>query len=199
MHEADIVKALRASETGLTVSQLVGAVGASSSQVRLNLGRLAAAGMVTSAPVRSSRPGRPSSRYQIADTTDVWTQVAPALVGVVVELDDDSLTALIDAGREFGRQGAKGVSPETLIAEVARLGFAPQVCSNQADEAAGVTRVRMDNCPLRDCIEATAKRPLCVFHHAALDGASAASGCALTELHVADPLLHRCEFAITRD
>jgi predicted ArsR family transcriptional regulator len=171
---AAIVDVLASNSEGLTVSELVGLLGASDSQVRRTLSALMAAGAVTTLKDGPAGPGRPTLRFRLAQSTGGWPEVVQMLIAVL-EL------------------------PDGVIEGMARLGFGPRDISTRADERDHARRVSFQSCPFRDAVAAPGGHTVCVLHHGLIEGMTAALGGHLDLFEIRDPITAGCEMRVRRD
>ena len=195
---AAIVDVLASNTEGLTVSELVGLLGASDSQVRRTLSALMAAGAVTTLKDGPAGPGRPTLRFRLAQSTGGWPEVVQMLIAVL-ELPERHGRTVREAGRAHGAAMALGEFPDGVIEGMARLGFGPRDISTRADERDHARRVSFQSCPFRDAVAAPGGHTVCVLHHGLIEGMTAALGGHLDLFEIRDPITAGCEMRVRRD
>lgn len=187
-----IFDALASSADGLTVSELVGLLGASDSQVRRRLSALVAAGAVTTLKDDPAGPGRPTLRFRLSPTTSGWPELVRILVAVVAG-DSEHEQALLDLARERGANMATGEFPHGVVDTMAQLGFAPRDRSSRQDAKEDAYRLSFQSCPFRDAVTAEGGRTVCTLHRGLIEGMTAALGGELDHFEVRDPIVAGCE------
>jgi predicted ArsR family transcriptional regulator len=194
-----IVGALADNVEGLTVSELVGLLGASDSQVRRTLSALMAAGAVTTLKDDPAGPGRPTLRFRLAQSTGGWPEVVQMLIGMLERIDAVDERTVREAGRAHGAAMALGEFPDGVIEGMARLGFGPRDISTRADERDHARRISFQSCPFRDAVAAPGGHTVCILHHGLIEGMSAALGGHLDLFEIRDPITAGCEMIVRRD
>jgi predicted ArsR family transcriptional regulator len=187
-----IFDALASNAEGLTVSELVGLLGASDSQVRRKLSALVAAGAVTTLKDDPAGPGRPTLRFRLAPTTSGWPELVRILVGVVGTSQDHE-AAMLTLARQRGADMASGAFPHGVVDTMARLGFAPRDRSSRQDGRDDAYRVSFQSCPFRDAVTSEGGRAVCTLHRGLLEGMSEALGGTLEQFEPRDPIVAGCE------
>jgi predicted ArsR family transcriptional regulator len=193
-----IIDALANSSRGLTVSQLVGLLGASDSQVRRLLSGLAAAGAVSTLKDDPTGPGRPTLRFRLAPPSGGWPELVQMLVVLVTriaEIDSDDIAVV---GRERGAALARGEFPDGVVEVQARLGFAPRDVSTRQDERDQARRLNLQSCPYRDAVLSEGGRAICALHKGLAEGMSTALGGHVDVFEVRDPITAGCEIRLRR-
>lgn len=146
---ARLLRALAGLRRPASTQELASAVGRHPNTVRVQLGRLAAAGLLESRTVRQAR-GRPRQQWAIAagarPAPQAYAQLAEWLAraiergGRLAELEED--------GRAIGRELAPDrAGPDGMRDALAALGFAPR-----AEPLPGGVRYVLGNCPYRDAV-----------------------------------------------
>jgi predicted ArsR family transcriptional regulator len=146
-----IFDALASNADGLTVSELVGLLGASDSQVRRKLSALVAAGAVTTLKDDPAGPGRPTLRFRLAPTTSAWPDLVRILVAIVGG-NRDHEQVLLGLARSRGADMVSGEFPHGVVDTMARLGFAPRDRSTRQDVKDDAYRLSFETCPYRDAV-----------------------------------------------
>lgn len=187
-----IFDALASNADGLTVSELVGLLGASDSQVRRKLSALVAAGAVTTLKDDPAGPGRPTLRFRLAPTTSAWPELVRILVAVVGNSEEHEL-ALIELARERGATIGDGEFPDRVIEAMAGLGFSPRDRSSRQDAKDDAYRLSFQSCPFRDAVGAEGGRAVCAMHRGMLEGMADAIGADVDEFIPRDPIVAGCE------
>lgn len=145
-----LLATLRQASEPMDIRQLADAVGLHPNTAREHLEQLAAAGMVTTEPVRGGGRGRPSLRYRLAsDAVDEDAAPYRALAGVLAaELArrPDARNRARSAGEQWGRRLAGGVRSDAgAVAGLVQLlddaGFAPEA------PAGSDAAIRLHSCP----------------------------------------------------
>jgi len=192
VEQEGIFDALASNADGLTVSELVGLLGASDSQVRRRLSALVAAGAVTTLKDDPAGPGRPTLRFRLSPTTSGWPELVRILVAVVAT-DTAHQSAMLALARRRGAEMASGEFPHGVVDTMARLGFAPRDRSSRHDAREGVYRLSFQSCPFRDAVTAEDGRTVCTLHRGLVEGMSAALGGQLDDFDPRDPIVAGCE------
>jgi predicted ArsR family transcriptional regulator len=187
-----IFDALASNADGLTVSELVGLLGASDSQVRRKLSALVAAGAVTTLKDDPAGPGRPTLRFRLSPTTSGWPELVRILVAVVGTSAKHE-AALLAHARQRGAEMASGEFPHGVVETMARLGFAPRDRSSRLDARENAHRVSFQSCPFRDAVTAEGGRAVCSLHRGLIEGMSEALGGRLDHFDARDPIVAGCE------
>jgi len=187
-----IFDALASNADGLTVSELVGLLGASDSQVRRKLSALVAAGAVTTLKDDPAGPGRPTLRFRLSPTTSGWPELVRILVAVV-GTGTDREAAMLAVARQRGAQMASGEFPHGVVDTMARLGFAPRDRSSRQDAREAAHRVSFQTCPFRDAVAAEGGRAVCSLHRGLVEGMSEALGGRVDYFDARDPIVAGCE------
>ena len=187
-----IFDALASNADGLTVSELVGLLGASDSQVRRKLSALVAAGAVTTLKDDPAGPGRPTLRFRLAPTTSGWPELVRILVAVV-GTDTEHERLMLAIARARGAAMASGGFPHGVVDTMARLGFAPRDRSSRQDAREDAYRVSFQSCPFRDAVTSEGGRAVCTLHRGLLEGISEALGGRLDSFDARDPIVAGCE------
>lgn len=187
-----IFDALASSADGLTVSELVGLLGASDSQVRRRLSALVAAGAVTTLKDDPAGPGRPTLRFRLSPTTSGWPELVRILVTVVAG-NGDQEQAMLALARERGADLATGEFPSGIVETMGQLGFAPRDRSTRQDARDDAHRLSFQSCPFRDAVIADAGHVVCTLHRGLLEGMSSALGGVLDHFDPRDPIIAGCE------
>jgi predicted ArsR family transcriptional regulator len=190
-----IFDALASNADGLTVSQLVGLLGASDSQVRRKLSALVAAGAVTTLKDDPAGPGRPTLRFRLAPTTSAWPELVRLLVAVVGNNQEHEL-ALMDLARDRGAEIGEGQFPDRIIEAMAGLGFSPRDRSTRQDAKDDAYRFSFQSCPFRDAVTADGGRAVCAMHRGMLEGMASAVGADVDEFVPRDPIVAGCEVRV---
>jgi predicted ArsR family transcriptional regulator len=186
-----VVDVLARHPAGLTITEMVGMVGESDTQIRRALAQLAAAGAVAARKDPPQGRGRPTMRFRLVPTTDTWARFALTLVEVIArqQIPAEDIAA-----------AARNQAPELMVATAAddafgvmgQLGFAPRDVTSPTDQKAGRTRLEFVNCPLRDGVLAEGGAALCAAHRGLIEGMCAATGQHLEEFEVMDPIRVGC-------
>jgi predicted ArsR family transcriptional regulator len=149
---ARLVRALAGLRRPATTQELAAIVRRHPNTVRVQLARLAAAGLIESRTVAQAR-GRPRHHWAIASEARPAGH-APQAYGQLAEwlaraLARTGRTADVEeAGREIGREIAPaGAGPDAMSDALAALGFAPR-----AESLPGGVRYVLGNCPYRDAV-----------------------------------------------
>ena len=190
-----IFDALASNADGLTVSQLVGLLGASDSQVRRKLSELVAAGAVTTLKDDPAGPGRPTLRFRLAPTTSAWPELVRMLVAVVGNSQEHELV-LMELARERGAEIGDGQFPDRVIEAMAALGFSPRDRSTRQDAKDDAYRLSFQSCPFRDAVNADGGRAVCAMHRGMLEGMASAVGAEVDEFVPRDPIAAGCEVRV---
>jgi predicted ArsR family transcriptional regulator len=187
-----IFDALASNADGLTVSELVGLLGASDSQVRRKLSALVAAGAVTTLKDDPAGPGRPTLRFRLAPMTSGWPELVRILVAVVGRNEEQEV-ALMELARERGQAIGEGDFPDSIIDAMARLGFSPRDRSSRQDAKDDAYRLSFQSCPFRDAVTSEGGRAVCAMHHGLIEGMALATGGEVDEFVPLDPIVAGCE------
>lgn len=187
-----IFDALASNADGLTVSELVGLLGASDSQVRRELSTLVAAGAVTTLKDDPAGPGRPTLRFRLAPTTSAWPDLVRILVAMVGGSRDHE-QALLGLARDRGANMVSGEFPHGVIDIMARLGFAPRDRSTRQDVKDDAYRLSFETCPYRDAVTADGGHNVCTVHRGLVEGMSEALGGVVDQFDPRDPIAAGCE------
>ena len=192
-----VVDVLARNPNGLTITEMVGMVGESDTQIRRALAQLAAAGAVASRKDPPVGRGRPTMRFRLVPTTNAWARVALALLDVVATqgIDEGVIRA---AAQTQGAALLAATSANDVFGAMGALGFAPRDVSAPADLRAGRTRLEFLNCPLRDGVLAKGGHAICAAHHGLAEGMCAASGAEVAEFVVRDPVRVGCRVTTAR-
>jgi len=191
-----IFEALGNSPAGLTVSELVGVVGASDSQIRRNLSALVAAGSVTTAKQRRATPGRPSLTFRLSQSGSGWPDIVRMLIGALHGVDSFDQSILLSAGRKHGAAIAAGEFPEGIVDAMAAFGFAPRDVSSARDERERARRVSFQTCPFRDAVASDGGHAVCALHQGLGEGLSAALGGHVDLFEVREPISAGCQIRL---
>lgn len=192
VEQEGIFDALASNADGLTVSELVGLIGASDSQVRRRLSALVAAGAVTTLKDDPAGPGRPTLRFRLSPTTSGWPELVRILVAAVGGSADRE-AAMLALARARGAEMASGEFPHGIIDAMARLGFAPRDRSSRHDAREDAYRVSFQSCPFRDAVTADGGRAVCMLHRGLVEGMTEALGGRLDQFDARDPIVAGCE------
>ncbi len=190
-----IFDALASNADGLTVSQLVGLLGASDSQVRRKLSTLVAAGAVTTLKDEPAGPGRPTLRFRLAPTTSAWPELVRILVAVVGDSREHEIE-LVELARERGVQIGAGEFPDRVFEAMAGFGFSPRDRSSRQDAKHDAYRFSFQTCPFRDAVSAGGGRAVCAMHRGMLEGMASAVGAEVDEFVAYDPIVAGCEVCL---
>jgi predicted ArsR family transcriptional regulator len=188
-----VVDALANNSDGLTVSQLVGLLGASDSQVRRTLSALVAVGAVMTLKDDPTGPGRPTLRFRLAQSTSGWPEIVQMLIALVERSDAVGQSTILEVARERGAAMAAGEFPDVVIEVMARLGFGPRDISSRQDERDHAQRLSFQSCPFRDAVASTGGHTVCLLHQGLIEGMSAALGGHLDLFESRDPITAGCE------
>jgi predicted ArsR family transcriptional regulator len=149
---ARLLRALAELRRPATTQELAAVVRRHPNTVRVQLARLAAAGLIESRTVAQAR-GRPRHQWAIAAEARPAGH-APQAYGQLAEwlaraLARTGRTADVEeGGREIGREIAPaGAGPDAMSDALAALGFAPR-----AESLPGGVRYVLGNCPYRDAV-----------------------------------------------
>ncbi len=140
-----------------TTQELAELVGRHHNTVRVQLQRLAAAGLIERRVVAQKRRGRPRDEWAVSPEAepggrppDAHGQLSGWLARAIAAGGD--LDSIEDTGREIGRELAAGANgrpvTDSLRDALAALGFAPRAEVAGAD----VVRFVLRNCPYRDAV-----------------------------------------------
>jgi len=187
-----IFDALASNADGLTVSELVGLLGASDSQVRRKLSALVAAGAVTTLKDDPAGPGRPTLRFRLAATTSGWPELVRILLAVVAG-DEANEQAMLSLARQRGADMAVGEFPHGVVEAMARLGFAPRDRSTRQDAKDDAYRLSFQACPFRDAVTAEGGHAVCTMHRGLTEGMTEALGGEVDLFDPRDPVVTGCE------
>jgi len=188
-----ILRALSASETGLTVAELVGLVGTSDSQVRRGLLGLVAAGTVATFKDVPEGPGRPSLRFRVAPRDASWPGLVRALLTAIWDEESAPIAARERVAKACGVTMATGQPRDALFDLMAGLGFAPRDETTPADVRELCIRVRFQACPFSNVTAREAADTVCLMHRGLLDGTVAQLGGSVDSFDMYDPCLAGCE------
>jgi len=191
-----ILDALTRHEEGLSVSQLVGVLGASDSQIRRGLSVLVAAGAVATVKDDPSGPGRPTLRFRLAGRASGWPELVEMLLALLGRVESVNELMTLEVGREHGAAMAAGAPPDAIDAEMARLGFAPRDISSSRDRRDDAQRLRFDTCPFRDAVSSDGGHAVCLLHQGLLEGLSAKLGGYVDQFEVRDPTVAGCQVRV---
>ncbi len=184
-----------------TTQQLAARVGRHPNTVRVQLGRLAAAGLVERRVLRQPR-GRPRDEWTVAPGAapggrppEAYGQLSRWLARAMKSRGD--LPAIEATGREIGAElvadGDGRPLPESLHDALAALGFAPSAEQRRH----GRLRFVLRNCPYR---EAVPQNPpaICTLHRGITRGMLDRLGpqATLTGFVARDPYLAGCEIEL---
>ncbi len=186
-----VVDVLARHPDGLTITEMVGMVGESDTQIRRALAQLAAAGAVASRKDPPVGRGRPTMRFRLVPTTNTWARFALVLLDVVATQNIDEATVRSAAQRQ-GAALLAATSARDVFGAMGELGFAPRDVSAPADLRAGRARIEFLTCPLRDGVLSQGGHALCAAHQGLAEGMCAASGAEVTEFVVRDPVRVGC-------
>jgi predicted ArsR family transcriptional regulator len=193
MTERDgIFDALAGNAEGLSVSELVGLLGASDSQVRRKLSALVAAGAVTTLKDDPAGPGRPTLRFRLAPMTSGWPELVRILVAVVGTNHEHELQ-LMELARERGASIGDGEFPNGIIDAMASLGFSPRDRSSRQDAKDDAYRLSFQSCPFRDAVTVEGGRAVCAMHRGLIEGMASVTGGEVDEFVPRDPIVAGCE------
>jgi predicted ArsR family transcriptional regulator len=190
-HPDGVVDVLARHPNGLTITEMVGMVGESDTQIRRALAQLAAAGAVASRKDPPVGRGRPTMRFRLVPTTNTWARVALVLLDVIATEGIDEAT-IRTAAQTQGAALLAATSAKDLFGAMGELGFAPRDVSAPADLRAGRTRLEFLNCPLRDGVLAQGGHAICAAHHGLAEGMCSVSGSEVAEFVVRDPVRVGC-------
>jgi len=187
-----IFDALASNADGLTVSELVGLLGASDSHVRRKLSALVAAGAVTTLKDDPAGPGRPTLRFRLAVTTSGWPDLVRILVAIVGG-DDAHERTMLDLARDRGGDMVSGEFPHGVVDAMARLGFSPRDRSTREDVKDDAYRLSFQTCPFRDAVTAPGGEAVCTMHRGLVEGMTKALGGVVDQFDAREPIAAGCE------
>lgn len=195
-HQTALLVALSENDHGLTVDELSVALGISTDEIRAILTRLVESGIVRSHPGMAPAHGRADYRYiLVEDPISLYGVLAEVLLSSVAALDEQ-FARTSTAGQTIGAARVHGRFPRSVIDQTARMGFAPRDQTTQADFVDAVTRIRMENCPVRSSVTGTNGHLVCRIHEEIVRGACTTGGGRLLEFAPAPPEARACEFTI---
>jgi predicted ArsR family transcriptional regulator len=146
-----------------STQEMASLVGRHPNTVRVQLARLAAAGLLESRTVSQAR-GRPRQEWAVAplarpagERPQAYGQLAEWLARAIGRTG--RMADIEDGGREIGREIAPdGTGPDAMRDALSALGFAPR-----AEPLAGGIRYVLGNCPYRDAV-AQNQSAICDLH-----------------------------------
>lgn len=193
-----VVDVLARHPAGLTITEMVGMVGESDTQIRRALAQLAAAGAVAARKDPPQGRGRPTMRFRLVPTTDTWARFALALIEVVArqQIPAEDVAA---AARAQAPELMAATAADDAFGVMAQLGFAPRDVTSPTDQKAGRTRLEFVNCPLRDGVLAAGGSTLCAAHRGLIEGMCGATGQRLEAFEVIDPIRVGCRATLRAD
>jgi len=177
VHRARIVDELERAADGLDVAELAQRLHLHPNTVRWHLGVLDRAGVVSSHPQPTGKPGRPRVLHSLreeagAQARESYRMLAAILAKTLSELPDGSDRAA-QAGYAWGRtlagrpthagRPAEADSTRSIVALLAREGFRPQEDARQ---------IKMHRCPFGELSE-TSDGIACAVHRGLIAGALA--------------------------
>lgn len=190
---AEILRALAASDSGLTVTELVGVIGASDTKIRRGLTGLVAAGTVASSKDAPLGPGRPSLRFRPASRAGDWPVLVRNLL--VAVWDEPGIPAELRAqmAAACGARISEDKSVQELMDAMAGLGFEPsdETTPDEANECR--LRVRFHACPFANTSADQAADTVCLMHEGLLKGMLTEIGGALESMDFQTPAHPGCE------
>ena len=193
-----VIDVLARHPDGLTITEMVGMVQESDTQIRRALAQLAAAGAVSAKKDPPQGRGRPTMRFRLVPTTDTWARFALTLLEVVARqgIADD---VIADVARDQGVEVIGATGAEDVFGAMAHLGFAPRDVTSPADQKAGRVRLEFLNCPLRDGVLSPGGSALCAAHHGLAEGMCERTGQRLDAFDVVDPIRVGCRAVLVDD
>jgi predicted ArsR family transcriptional regulator len=160
---ARLLRALAELRRPASTQELASLVGRHPNTVRVQLARLAAAGLLESRTVPQAR-GRPRHEWAVApdarpagERPQAYEQLAEWLARAIGRTG--RMADIEDGGREIGREIAPdGAGPDAMRDALAALGFAPRT-----EPLAEGVRYVLGNCPYRHAV-AQNQRAVCGLH-----------------------------------
>jgi predicted ArsR family transcriptional regulator len=175
---AEILRLVRAAQSGLTAADVVEQIGLHPSTVRAHLEQLVDAGLVMKARASDGGPGRPAWRYRAAAPEPAPGPYRALARALVDHLASGGARAAVQAGQAWGRQMAQeaaqdGGPVETTIEALRGLGFDPRL--QPGAPASGETEIHLHTCPFLDLV---GEQPdtMCALHAGMIRGVVQASG-----------------------
>jgi predicted ArsR family transcriptional regulator len=189
---ARLREALATTRGGLSVRELAAVTHLHENAVRRTLAALVEQGEVRSEQQRSGARGRPLLRYRLVGAADEpFKAVLPMLLDLL-DAPEFPAGAAYASGFAHGSAAAgAGSTREAIVSSLVNLGFAP-VERPGGGAGAGIA-LDLTSCPFRDAVTGSRNgRQICHLHHGLVAGIAAATGGALEEFVINDPLVQPC-------
>ncbi len=177
---AEILRLIRAADSGLTAADVVARVGLHPSTVRAHLEHLVDAGLLMKARASDGGPGRPAWRYRAAGPEPAPGPYRTLAKALLDHLATGGGRAAMQAGQEWGRRMAAeaadaGGPVEAALQVLHGLGFDPQVHSGSDAARSDETEIHLHSCPFLDLV---GEQPdvMCALHAGMVRGVARASG-----------------------
>ncbi|GAA2358564.1 helix-turn-helix transcriptional regulator [Dactylosporangium salmoneum] len=180
----EILRLVRAADTGLTSADVVERTGLHPSTVRVHLERLVETGLLVKARASDGAPGRPAWRYKGAAPEPApapYRALASALLDHLADTGGGTAAA-VTAGQAWGRRLAAAASPgepaATAVDVLTQLGFDPHRVPHPGDAAPpgdAAVEVHLRTCPFLDLV---GQHPdvMCGLHAGMIRGVLHAAG-----------------------
>lgn len=193
----EIHRYVAAAGRDVDVAELTAHLGLNHNAVRQHLAKLVAAGLVTEATERRTRPGRPRLVYRSSDTVAATGEGYETLAAWLTEI-----VATGDGPHEVGRRagartaaplaGAPGAPLEQVRAAMEAHGFAPTI-----RRRAGKTEIVLARCPYATAV-LTDPETICSLHLGLAEGvAETVEGVTIDGLVPHDPRRAGCRLVVS--
>lgn len=166
---ADVLDALRATSTPVTITQLARSLDVHPNTVRFHLDALVGTGQVERVESGRHGPGRPPQLFRAAHRMDPAGPTRYRMLAEILTLalaaDDDPEAKALDIGRSWGRTvepPAAGSAVDALVRVLDEFGFAP--------EQPVTAQLRLRHCPFLEIAE-TSSAVVCPIHLGLMQGA----------------------------
>jgi predicted ArsR family transcriptional regulator len=193
-----VVDALTDNPHGLSVTELVGLIGSSDSQVRRTLMALTAAGAMMTVRDAPSRSGRPPQRFRLAQSPTGWPALNQMLVALQARMGPAEPSIVREVGREYGAALTSRDSANNVIKTMADFGFSPRDISSPRDTRAHTQRLCLQTCAFRDAAVCDGGQVVCVLCRGLIEGIGIAFGGDAKLVEVRGPVIGGCQVQVQR-